>query len=129
MTAITWSSPGSKLSRPLHGNSCPKPLLVKRGSSGSQRPAFARASDRQPGGNREDRVVEQTRTYDESKGKVYSQFVSAEDDEGSIALLVPGGRVSDRPSQAGGAAAAARLEQNKPLKINTDLQLVRFRFV
>lgn len=73
--------------------------------------------------------MEQTRTYNEVEGKVYGKFVAAEDEEGSIALLVPGGRVSDRPSQAGGAAAAARREQKKPLKISTDLKLVRCCFV
>lgn len=94
-------------------------------ASDSERLVLVRASQSEPSRSGDDRVVEQTRTYDESQGKVYSKSVPTEDDEGSIALLVPGGRVADRPSQRGGAAEAARREQNKPLKINTDLQLVR----
>lgn len=124
MSAITNASPQSNLSRCLSSPSRHSPVLARKGISTGKRPSVALASKREPSSKRDDRVVEQTRTYNESDGKIYSRSVPPEDDEGSIALLVPGGRVSDRPSQAGGAAAAARREQSKPLKINTDLRLV-----
>jgi hypothetical protein len=69
--------------------------------------------------------VQQVRTYDENEGKVYSKPRPPEDEEGSIANLVPGGRVSQRSSRGGAAVAEARRERNKPLKINADLRLVR----
>eukprot|EP00892_Ulva_mutabilis_P003111 jgi/Ulvmu1/12800/UM097_0029.1 len=104
-----------------------RPAATRIGAPACKRPSLARASDRPVQRSGQTRVVEETRTYDESEGKLYGKAAPPEDDEGSIALLVPGGRVSDRPSQAGGAAAAARRERNRPLKINTDLRLYRAR--
>ena len=48
-----------------------------------------------------------------------------EDEDGSIATLVPGGLISQRSRRGGAVAAEARRERSKPLKINNDLKLVR----
>lgn len=125
MSAIVNSAHASRLQAQT-GSFLNRPAVSRRGAATAcEWLAVTRASDRQADPSRENRIIEQTRTYNEAEGKLYSKSSPPEDDEGSIALLVPGGRVSDRPSQAGGAAAAARREQSKPLKIDTDLRLVR----
>lgn len=68
--------------------------------------------------------VRQLKAYDESQDRLLSGAEPATDEEGSIANLVPGGRVSDRPSQAGAQEAERLRESNRPLKINLDMQLV-----
>jgi hypothetical protein len=70
--------------------------------------------------------VQTVRTYDEAQDKVYiTQRQPEEDEDGSIATLVPGGLKSQRSSQGGAVEAEAQRERSRPLKINTDLKLVR----
>lgn len=72
-----------------------------------------------------DARVQTVRTYNEAQDRLYrAQKVQEEDDDGSIATLVPGGLKSQRSRRGGAAAAEARRERSKPLKINTDLKLV-----
>ena len=54
-----------------------------------------------------------------------SQAGPVQDEEGSMANLVPGGRASERSRKGGAQQAALERERNTPLKINLDLQLVR----
>jgi hypothetical protein len=73
-----------------------------------------------------DARVQTVRTYDEAQGRIYrTQRQPEEDEDGSIATLVPGGLKSQRSSRGGAVEAEARRERSKPLKINTDLKLVR----
>ena len=66
------------------------------------------------------------RAYDENADRVSSVWSARpEDEEGSIANLVPGGRVSERPQQGGAAVLARERSQIKPLKVQTDMDLVR----
>jgi hypothetical protein len=68
--------------------------------------------------------VRQLKAYDEYQNRLVSRAEAATDEEGSIANFVPGGRASERPSQAGAQEAERLRESKRPLKINVDMQLV-----
>jgi hypothetical protein len=83
----------------------------------------ARSDGRQ--GDQRTRNVRELKTYVESEDSLVSVEQEVVDETGSLAQLVPGGLVSERPNQRG-AQAAERLRQlSKPLRINIDLSLVR----
>ena len=105
----------------LRGSVCVPPAQVRRGEPQT---CCCQGSEES---RKTDARVQQVRTYDEAQGRVYStQREPVEDEDGSIAALVPGGLISQRSRKGGAAAAEARRERSKPLKINTDLKLVRF---
>lgn len=107
----------------LRGSACALVASVRRGEPQA---CCCKGSDEPP---ITDARVQQVRTYDETKGRLYNtQRQPEETEDGSIATLVPGGLKSQRSSPGGAAEAEARRERSKPLKINTDLKLVRSFF-
>ena len=75
-------------------------------------------------------IVEDVLTYDENENKLYSarrpsRDASDNQDNESLAALIPGGRVSERPNQTGAQSVVSKIQASRPLKISMDLQMVR----
>lgn len=71
--------------------------------------------------------MKQLQAYSEDEDRVFSMSEPMQDEEGSMANLVPGGRASERSRKGGARRAELEREKSKPLKIQIDLELVRKR--
>ena len=75
--------------------------------------------------------VRQTRSYNEAEDRLeWADTEPPEEDEtGSLANLVPGGRVSDRSAPGGAFREEQERKLQAPLQIQIDLELVRLEHV